>query len=116
MCGTPSTKPTLSALSSHLLYQLYLSLVLLINFRSVVEFTFWSRRPHVSNLLMIQYGIGRKVTLLIFKMPSVFSLKKNREPWIFPVGTKTILFCFLDFVVLVMSRSSCDFTYYPKTV
>ena len=76
MCGTPSTKPTLSALSSHLLYQLYLSLVILINFRSVVEFNFWSRRPHVSNLLMIQYGIGRTVTLLIFKMPSVFSLKK----------------------------------------
>ena len=94
-CGISSTKPTSSDLSSYLLSQLYLYLVLLRNFRSVVEFTFWARRPHESIFLMILYGIGRAVTFLIFKMQPVFSSKTNMEPWIFPVGTKTIILCFL---------------------
>ena len=106
--------PIILSSSSYPLYQLYLFLVMLINFKSVVEFNFWAWRPHESNFLMIQYGTGRTVTFLIFKMRPVFSSKTNREPWIFPVVPKKILLCFLDSMVLVMYSLSCASTYDPK--
>ena len=105
VCGISSTKLISLASSNSPLFHLYLSLVLLRSFRSVVKIHFWERWLYVSTFLMTRYGIVRTVMFIPFLTRPVFIPKTNREPWIFPFFPETILSRALDFMVLVVSSA-----------